>query len=340
MNDMQDDIFLPGASARERELYRQWCKEYRLAQLLDDICEPDGESDLADHDAFRRRTAASSPYSGPLQVGEIRILSSELIANPDIVPYFAVIGPWEGDFWLIMPFSRFSVPASAGEIATGLDFSPLRVLQVWNARTAQASLLTKSWSLNESLPENIRQAGEDLFRHLLGGRPLPEDFALQRGPALHNPLDIRHNYLAEASAQFAVLTNMVAQLEQWRSQLASVREACGSRMAGARAGSLIELAAAAAEKDRMLTWQLPEHNAYMTLTIDAAEKRVIVAICDRDGESSSAADQHRLLDYNGRELALISDGFAEFPLTDDLDRLALVTPEGVALTLVPQPESE
>lgn len=331
MNDQHDDIFLPGASDRERALYRQWYHEYRLAQRLDDIGEPAvKDADAAGHDAFRRRTAASSPFSGPLLAGEIRILSSQLIDNPDMVPYFAVISPWEDDFWLIMPFSRFSVPATAGEIATGMQFSPLRVLQVWNARTAQACLLAKSWSLNETLPENIRQASDDLFRHLLGGRALPTGFAPQRGPALRNPLDIRHNYLAEESAQFAVLTNRVAQLEQWRSQLIVVREKA----------SALRLAAAEPEADRILTWQLPECAAFMTMTVDAAAKRVIVAICDQAGQSSSVADQHRLLDHDGHELALITNDFAEFPLREDLDRLALVTPEGVALNLVPLPESE
>ena len=155
-----------------------------------------------------RLAAASGPFDGNVAVSQIRILSKQFTEEPDVIPYVAVLEEWEKGMWLIVPFSQYKVPATPGEMETGLKLKGLKVIQAWNGRTVQDSLMRKSYLFAE-LPEQVRQDALSLFRNQFAGTPLPEDFTAKRGGAIELDDDPRREYLAESVARLRPLAEAV-----------------------------------------------------------------------------------------------------------------------------------
>ena len=76
----------------------------------------------------RRLSQAAGNYDGDIAPGQIRILSKRFTADPDLIPYVAVLGKSEEGRWLVAPFSQYSYPATPGEMATGIRHYGLRVM--------------------------------------------------------------------------------------------------------------------------------------------------------------------------------------------------------------------
>jgi len=157
--------------------------------------------------------AESGEYDEEIAVSQIRILSKRYTAEPDVIPYVAVVDKWDDDMWLIVPFSPYKTPATQGEMKTGLDAYGLHVLQAWNGRTVQDQILKKSY-LFGTLPEKVREEALSLFRHELGGVPLPEGFAAERGSRIVEAADPRREYLAECIERLTPLAEAVLDLAE------------------------------------------------------------------------------------------------------------------------------
>ncbi len=160
----------------------------------------------------KRLAAATAPFDGNVESGQIRILSSELVSDDDAIPFVAVLDRWMADLWLVAPFSPYSTPASPGEMASGVRFAGRRVLQCWNARTAHASLVSQSRVVGV-LGESVRKDALALFRHVTSGVALPESFRALVGPPVLSKADPRRKYLAESAAAFAPLTEAAREPE-------------------------------------------------------------------------------------------------------------------------------
>lgn len=82
----------------------------------------------------------------------------------------------------VVPFARFASPATPGEVLSGLESPPLRVLCWWNRRMVSAAWLQAStWRICRLVPALV----PTLFM----------DGDERRGPRLVHPLDPRHAYL-------------------------------------------------------------------------------------------------------------------------------------------------
>ena len=160
-----------------------------------------------------RLAEASGGYDVGIASGQIRILSKRFTSDPDVVPFVAVLEEWEEGMWLVAPFSQYSTPATPGEMATGEDSFGLEVLQVWNSRTVQTTLLERSFLFGEIPAETVAEASA-LFRHELGGTDLPSGFKSRRGAPIAIKDDPRRDYLAESIARLAPLSNAVLKLAE------------------------------------------------------------------------------------------------------------------------------
>ena len=153
----------------------------------------------------------SEVYDENIAVAQIRILSKQYTTDPDIIPYVAVVDKWDENMWLIVPFSPYKTPATPGEMETGLKNYGLHVLQAWNGRTVQESILKKSYLFGE-LPESVRHEALALFRHEFGGVPLPTDFTAKRGSPIIEASDPRREYQDECIERLKPLAEAVIEM--------------------------------------------------------------------------------------------------------------------------------
>lgn len=165
-----------------------------------------------------RMATGSEVYDENIAVAQIRILSKQYTTDPDVIPYVAVVDKWDEDMWLIVPFSPYKTPATPGEMATGLDAYGLHVLQAWNGRTVQESILRKSYLFGE-LPEKIRNEALSLFRHELGGIPLPGDFTAKRGSPIIEASDPRREYQDECIERLKPLAEAVIEMAEYSTEV-------------------------------------------------------------------------------------------------------------------------
>ena len=156
----------------------------------------------------------SGRYDEAIAVSQIRILSKQYTSEPDIIPYVAVIDKWDDEMWLIVPFSHYNTPATPGEMATGLTACGLHVLQAWNGRTVQDSILKNSYLVG-TISDEVRNDALALFRHQMFGSKLPESFASYRGSPIVEASDPRREYLSECIERLKPLSEAVlAEAEQ------------------------------------------------------------------------------------------------------------------------------
>lgn len=146
------------------------------------------------------------PVNSCIKQGQIRILRAKDVVNPDHIPYILVLEEWDPDIWLIAPFSPYSVPVTPYEMATGEKALGLEVLQCWNSRTVPGVLLEKSYIAGE-MPAKIVEWGRALFRYSLTRKPLPADFAAERGFPIRHKEDPRRRYQDDSVEQFEPLAS-------------------------------------------------------------------------------------------------------------------------------------
>ena len=158
----------------------------------------------------------SGEYDENIAVAQIRILSKQYTAQPDVIPYIAVVDKWDDDMWLIVPFSPYKTPATPGEMETGLDTYGLHVLQAWNGRTVQEAILKKSY-LFGVLSEKVRKDALALFRHEFGGVSLPSDFSARLGSPIIEAEDPRREYLDECIKRLNPLAKAVIKMAEQHS---------------------------------------------------------------------------------------------------------------------------
>lgn len=149
-----------------------------------------------DEEAMRKLVR---PFDRPVAVGQVRLLSPELTPDTDRPLFVAVFGDWDEGEVLMAPFSPFSVPATTGEWLTGRTTPVLRVLEIWNARSAPTAALEESWLVDDLTHAECKGAWH-VFEHEAFGKPLAPEFEQQVGPPLVHPEDPRRRYQDEEVA--------------------------------------------------------------------------------------------------------------------------------------------
>ena len=135
----------------------------------------------------------------PVERGQIRLLSQ--LSFPT---YVAVLDKWNGDGFLVAPFSRFGQPATDEEFKTAYDGGAfMRVLQIWNARSAMEMTLRRSWLVG-TLPKQDIDDALLLWKWSVGDiAELPARIAERTGVPIYRTDDPRLDYRREALESFA-----------------------------------------------------------------------------------------------------------------------------------------
>lgn len=138
------------------------------------------------------------PFNGDLREGQIRLLS-----QPSELTYAVLLRRWGEDAFVVAPFSRFPSPATDEELKTVFDGGLyLRVIQVWNIRTALDATLRKSWLVGELPQQDIEDAWK-VWEWTLGGAELAESILRRTGLPVSLKSDPRNQYMHEELEKFA-----------------------------------------------------------------------------------------------------------------------------------------
>ena len=282
----------------------------------------------------RRLSQASGNYDGDIAPGQIRILSKRFTADPDLIPYVAVLGKSEEGRWLVAPFSQYSYPATPGEMATGIRHYGLRVMQVWNVRAMQEPLIARSY-LFGVLPDSVLQDGLALFRHEKEGAGLSDSFNSLRGGEITMEGDPRRDYLAETLSRLQPLSTAVKATERMQEQAERLAQDMGQMFA-----DKIAKARFLGEDSRLAAGtRMPCSGSYdvggVALDVEFSPEADLVAMTFYD------KDDNRCLDYDGygllgadREfLGTFRDGFIRVPAASVRDAFIIVDTDGNAVDI-------
>lgn len=165
----------------QREKLAIWLKEWQL------------EKSLPTEPVIPPSNATTDLAIGMTEInnGDIILLPpvGETTANRPV--YVAVIDNASYETWTCVPFSRFSTPATDGEMSTGREFKPLKVICAWNSGKITGEILRKGWLVGHLAETDVKI----LLDYIAGTRTeLPDS---RRGPKLVHPLDPRHDYIEE-----------------------------------------------------------------------------------------------------------------------------------------------
>lgn len=148
-------------------------------------------------------------YDKTFFVGQIRKVASELIPTATGERYIVVVGEWDDGLFLVIPFSRYPVPAVVGELITERTDSKFGTLSVWNAILAPAAVLSKGWDVGTCTTAEINDANA-VFRHIASGAPLLKHLHNRVGAPILTTTDPRISYQDEETKMFAQFRSLCA----------------------------------------------------------------------------------------------------------------------------------
>ena len=189
-----------------RDRLAAWLREWEISNNLKQADSSDGVVDGLPDEVIDAKSLVNV-CEEPIQVGDIRILSSRLIGETDLPVYVAVISEWEDGDWLFAPYCEFSEPATTGELLTGRSDFGLRVLCLWNAHTISSNDLSFSF-LEDSMNEEERKEAWAVFRSVSVGDDLPANLENRVGPPITHPKDPRISYQEECKALMAPVRDL------------------------------------------------------------------------------------------------------------------------------------
>ena len=319
------------------ETRRAFSRAFLNTYLLD--CElrdaPDDEADRSFETSREITLSAPRPFTGNLKEGQIRLLS-----QTDEITYAVLLRRWDDHSFLIAPYSQFSDPATDRELKTNQDGGAgLRVLQIWNIRTAMDETLKKSWLIGNLNPQDLQDAWR-IWEWSLGGAPLESRILERTGVPVYREDDPRLRYQQESLANFAAfdaedeafLENLDAESERTQdspslaTMVALTKKVFCDFCAHEKRTAL---AAAAAPTQKMRTLRFDSG----ILALSVMEDTATIRVYDSDGNDSDALDGFAVQLENGERLGVVADGFFQTSADKLSGGFALVSPEGAPLSL-------
>ncbi len=182
---------------KRRALSREFISDYLVDCQLRKVSGFDEGADQSTPDVLQ--LPEKNSFDGNLKEGQIRLLS-----QPLELTYAVLLRRWGNDAFVITPFSHFSTPATDDELKTTFDGGLcLRVLQIWNTRTALDATLKKSWLIGE-LPANDVEDALKVWEWCRGKVEPGASIIGRTGlPLTISPDDPRRRYVSENLAKFA-----------------------------------------------------------------------------------------------------------------------------------------
>ena len=182
-----------------KELTRSFMQSYLLDRRMREASAADDVEDTGTLETTVSPTP-SDPFDEELAQGQIRVLS-----QLDAIVYVVLLRRWTDSSFLVMPFSRYSFPATDEEYLTRQDGGMcLRVLQGWNTRTLQDETLRQGWVAGE-LNQDDLSAAMALWNYVLGDTELAEDHLARTGVPIYRADDPRLSYKQETLDLFRKL---------------------------------------------------------------------------------------------------------------------------------------
>ena len=296
----------------------------------------DGESESVVIDETKLALACGG-YDKGVAPGQIRILSKRFTEDPLIVPYVVVLEEWEDEMWLVAPFSQYATPATPGEMSSGINLLGQKVIQAWNARTVQESLIEMSFLYGE-LDESVVREAAELFRNQLASTKLPEGFSALRGPAVVMDADPRRDYIAETIARLRPLSTAVHAMERMRAAVdfAFDDEARKEKEAGSVWQPFYgreDYALAAGEKERQRSEVFKVEETELSVTYSPEDGITIFTFYGRDDEPDGRYDGYGLIG-GGKFLGTFRNGTISVPSESVKDWYQVVDCSGQEVVLV------
>lgn len=199
-------------SDRRKHFLSEWSRERAIEkQLCATHVAPESTSE-EQSDLFTVKVPKARAFDFNVKPGDVRLLSPGQITDERRLAYIAVLDLHDEDgFALVAPFSKYAYPAVKDEWLTGLDSTPLRVLQLWNATPMPRFLLAQSWRCC-SLTDVELVTARDLYRHAIAGTWPEAGVREQTGLAIHDPSDERLAYQEEELAIYAPIKGTLYRL--------------------------------------------------------------------------------------------------------------------------------
>lgn len=188
----------------EKEKLQKWLKLWNIKKLLDKPLEIDETCTVSEKEAREIAALLRSkvrPFDPRPEVGEIRLLSPDLLDVETLPRYIAIIKKWDDENYLTAPFSIFPISAVQGELETGREHFSLANLELWNAVVAPFVTLKKSWIVDKMNDEEIDDAFS-VFKFISSGEKIPEHLEDRIGPPILLDNDPRIVYQDEETEVF------------------------------------------------------------------------------------------------------------------------------------------
>jgi len=198
-----------GIDALRRDLTKRFIDQLLVYQVVqahaddstdeDETPRPLSDASGADSSAAVKALVADFAMD-KLAAGQVRLLS-----QPDSLCHVLLLRQWDSASYLIVPFSRFPLPATDEELLLNdgrTDY--LAVLQLWNARSIHALFLRRSW-LVDTLTDSELATARQALAFVQTGQCLPEEILSQMALPIQSADDPRLDYKAAALDRFAAL---------------------------------------------------------------------------------------------------------------------------------------
>jgi hypothetical protein len=295
--------------------------------------------------------------SAPAAVGEVRLLAGWLTPSVLEPVYVLVLRELSEGWKLIVPFSKFTVPATPEELLLYRSESgdpraggPTSVSCAWNAAAVPDSALKQSW-LAGLCEEEVLVDVAELFDAIQQSKLLPPRLADRVGSALSLLSgDPRHEYLA---GEVSVLSELVREAFRVAGGVGSPisplllvripREVIRGLNVDDAPASQVRLAAAAGEA-AVSDWsaRFTVHRGGSSLEIlcvirpDGGTALMHIYVLDSDGEPFVALDGTHMIGDHGGAVAVVKDAHASVPAEAVQNGFGLRLPDGTSLSILPK----
>ena len=259
---------------KRKEHVADFIGSYLMHKQMEEVPGFDEEADLS----TTIEPIDKNPYDEELEAGQIRLLP-----HTDRITYVALLKRWTSDSFLVMPFSRYSSPATDEELKTTFDGGLyLRVLQAWNTRTLQDETLQKSWCIG-TLPQNDLDDAWTMWEATISDIALSDDILQRTGLPIYRKQDPRLEYKREELDNFAQIdAEDLALLET-----APVILAPAFILWKVRDERTAALAAANEKQNLGFTLELAAPKVSVFIEYSQHEKRLFFDVYDADGPSTA-----------------------------------------------------